>query len=140
MTVIKTRKNRTRHSKVKKSRRRQSRKRQRGGLRKWVFLVERVHDVFLPIFADGQGLLPDNMSGLSPDNTHVSEREIELAGSAAGGSEDACKFVLNPLTGKITFEEVGEPDDEGVGNLWVTNHEDIITVLQGYRERKEEQT
>ena len=116
-------------TKRRQTKRRQTKRRQRGGLRKWVFNVKRLREEFLPKFEDhSQGLLPDGIGGLEGDNTRISDNEIELGGAVAGGSADACKFVLNPDTGVITFE------DEEEGNLWLTTQADIINVLDKYKE------
>ena len=127
--VATKRRGKTRRSvKKRQTKRSQTKRRQRGGVRKWVFDKERVRNEFLPKFADvNSGLLPDGIGGLEPDNTRISDNEIELGGAVAGGSADACKFILDPDTGVITFE------DEEEQNKWLTTQADIINVLDGYK-------
>jgi hypothetical protein len=125
------------------SRKQRSSRKQRGGAPTYKFDVERINqseffttliDHHLPDLctAQAQGL-SCSIGNLEPDNTSVSETVVQLGGRGASGSMDMCQFTLNPNTGVITFETIGEPEEPTLGNLWAQTQEDIAFLLESYK-------
>jgi hypothetical protein len=125
-----------------KSNQRRSR-RQRGGASSYVFDVERINESdFFTTVIDNH--LPDlctretrgvscAIGSLEPDNTSISKSVVQLGGRGASGSMDMCQFNLNPKTGAITFEPIGEPEEPSLGNLWAQTQADIAALLETYK-------
>jgi len=126
----------------KKSIRSKSRK-QRGSARIYKFDVQRINesdffttviDQHLPDLCSRETMgLQCAIGHLESDNTSVSETIIQLGGRGAAGSMDMCQFTLNPKTGAITFEALGEPEEPSLGNLWVKTQMDIAALLDTYK-------